>query len=551
MFKQFFKSILLSSLLTFPVSAFYLNLTINLAQSRVGIAQQDNLTITPTLALGENKVENIAQQITVKINSGDKKGSGIIIKKEGNLYTVLTNRHVISSDKPINLTTPDGKVITATQIKGLNLDSLDVVLLQFNSANNYTIAQFANADNLGENTQIYAAGFPYETNKFTFVSGTLIKSPNQAFKNGYQLGYDLNYEQEIAKGMSGGPILTEDGKVIGINGIHAGAVTILYNPFVYQNGQKPTAAEMDRFTRYNWGIPVNNIAKILPKYFSLQDTTITQQTALNTEKTVYNEVKQQAQRGTVRLELLSENTRGSGVIVGKNNNTYYVLTGAHVVEELSAPRNLEIITPDGKTHKANNQSVIIFKGADMALVEFTSEQQYEQVTIATKKPNEGKDNFTFVAGFPADTKEFTFTAGQIFDESRGSASETGNSANLSTGYDMVYTNITAAGMSGGPVLDLRGNLVGIHGRVEGENIINQATGKQEIVFLGHSFGVPVEIFLGRLQVCSIPPLETPPNPPLEGGGQLYPPYEAGCFHSQNLNERKSKTFIFISSFLDF
>ncbi len=25
----------------------------------------------------------------------------------------------------------------------------------------------------------------------------------------------------------------------------------------------------------------------------------------------------------------------------------------------------------------------------------------------------------------------------------------------------------------------------------------------------------------------------------------------GCFHSQNLNERKSKTFIFISSFFDF
>jgi tetratricopeptide (TPR) repeat protein/S1-C subfamily serine protease len=523
MFQQVFKSILLSSLLTFPVSIFYFNLTINVAESRVGIPHQGLIPPNPPYhgltppnpPYQENEVENIAIQMTVQISSGDRRGSGIIIKKEGNVYTVLTNRHVISQGNKTTVVTPDGEVVEATPVSEVNLSNLDVFLLRFNSAGSYGIAEFTNPQNLTTNTVIYAAGFPYQTNKFTFVSGSLIESPNMAFKEGYQLGYDLNYDEEIAKGMSGGPILTEQGKVIGINGIHASAVTILYNPFVYANGQAPTAAELDRFTRYNWGIPITNISENIPQYVSFRDGNREQIRTVNPKEgdnTVFNEVKRQAQKFTVRLELLSENSRGSGVIIAKKNNTYYVLSSSHVVEELTKPRNLQVITPDGQIQAANNETVILFRGLDLALIEFNSNKSYEVATLAAHKPNQTGDNFTFVGGFPAETPEqFTFTAGQIFEEQRAVATKVGNTDNLGTGFDLVYTNITQAGMSGGPVLDLRGNVVGIHGRVEGENIIQQATGKRETVILGYSFGVPIASFLGRLESCSISPNQQCPN----------------------------------------
>ncbi|NEP53002.1 MAG: trypsin-like peptidase domain-containing protein, partial [Moorea sp. SIO3C2] len=40
--------------------------------------------------------ELLATQITVKVIAGKTWGSGIIINREGSVYTVLTNRHVLT-----------------------------------------------------------------------------------------------------------------------------------------------------------------------------------------------------------------------------------------------------------------------------------------------------------------------------------------------------------------------------------------------------------------------------------------------------------------------
>jgi len=46
-------------------------------------------------------------------------------------------------------------------------------------------------------------------------------------------------------------------------------------------------------------------------------------------------------------------------------------------------------------------------------------------------------------------------------------------------YEMVYTNITQKGMSGSPVIDTGGRLIGIHAAAEGDSIsINQETGEK-------------------------------------------------------------------------
>ena len=50
-------------------------------------------------AIAQDAVARIAKAITVRIE-GSTQGSGVIVKKEGNRYTVLTAWHVVSGNRP-------------------------------------------------------------------------------------------------------------------------------------------------------------------------------------------------------------------------------------------------------------------------------------------------------------------------------------------------------------------------------------------------------------------------------------------------------------------
>src|SRR6476661_1692275 len=46
------------------------------------------------------QLEQLARSIAVKIRSKDVLGSGILIRKQGNVYTVVTNEHVLLGGDP-------------------------------------------------------------------------------------------------------------------------------------------------------------------------------------------------------------------------------------------------------------------------------------------------------------------------------------------------------------------------------------------------------------------------------------------------------------------
>jgi len=65
---------------------------------------------TLAVALESVEVGRIAKSITVLIRgNGASLGSGVLIQKEGNTYTVLTARHVVPGSAQYELETPDGK----------------------------------------------------------------------------------------------------------------------------------------------------------------------------------------------------------------------------------------------------------------------------------------------------------------------------------------------------------------------------------------------------------------------------------------------------------
>jgi S1-C subfamily serine protease len=165
------------------------------------------------------------------------------------------------------------------------------------------------------------------------------------------------------------------------------------------------------------------------------------------------EVSKVAKNITVQIDGTNP---GSGVLIERQGNTYTVLTAAHVVE---TEDDYEVITPDRQRHPIELKTIKRFPKIDLAILKFTSPQRYRTAEIGdSTQITEGTSSY--VSGFrlksTAGTEaSFRFSSGQIFANA---------SHPLSDGYALVYDNPTFHGMSGGPVLNQKGQLIGVHGR---------------------------------------------------------------------------------------
>lgn len=192
---------------------------------------------------------------------------------------------------------------------------------------------------------------------------------------------------------------------------------------------------------------------------------------------------------------------GSGVIIGKENTKYYVLTAAHNFKQRHLEQNLDygIRTSDGLVHVVRQindgrgcpltnefdklATLVRFgcyslkiperlKGLDLAVVAFQSPNNYAVASIGpTNDLNIG--DFVYVSGWPDPEKEKDpetgYCRGKVTKRARRIASVivTGkiDDPNQSeNGYSIFYLDFTRPGMSGGPVFDQNGFLIGIHGR---------------------------------------------------------------------------------------
>ncbi|PHJ58150.1 hypothetical protein VF14_22385 [Nostoc linckia z18] len=163
-------------------------------------------------ALTPSEIANIARQITVRID-GANTGSGVIIERQGNVYTVVTNWHVVQLKGNYTLQTPDGKRYTFNNSQVKPLPGVDLAVFQFTSNQNYRVAEKGNSDQVALGTNIAVAGYPQDTPDIRFLRGeisTLVTKP----KDGYAFVYDIGG----FPGMSGGAILDEQGKLVGIHG---------------------------------------------------------------------------------------------------------------------------------------------------------------------------------------------------------------------------------------------------------------------------------------------------------------------------------------------
>jgi len=215
------------------------------------------------------------------------------------------------------------------------------------------------------------------------------------------------------------------------------------------------------------------------------------------------DIRNTAKEITVLIRESGKN-HGSGVIIARSGDTHFILTAKHVVSKKPDSPSYEVIAPDGSSsYEINDASIVPLDGVDLAIVPFISKKRYkiatifdkeEKVTIldddSTSKSSQ-MDQPVVVAGYPMDVSqpgEPVLTLGLLLDKE--AAFSTAQNP-FDGGYELLYTNATQKGMSGGPVLDADGRVIGIHGETEGDSTTNI-----DIEF-GYSLGIPIHEFLER------------------------------------------------------
>jgi tetratricopeptide (TPR) repeat protein len=224
--------------------------------------------VQPVAAKSASEIQSIAKAVTVeiKLKQLDRVGSGVIIDKKGDLYTLATNRHVICGtsncqnipqSEVYSLGLFDGQKYQVQQsaIKVLGND-FDLAIIQFRSSRNYMVAKVAASENLKVEDAVYTAGFPFEQPGFTFGEGVAIAVVNKRL-TGDKGGYTIAYNAFTLPGMSGGGVFDGNGQLVAIHG---------YGDRFRENTEIDNKSRVDSKVGLNRGIPirwlVQNLAEV-------------------------------------------------------------------------------------------------------------------------------------------------------------------------------------------------------------------------------------------------------------------------------------------------
>lgn len=157
-------------------------------------------------------------------------GSGVIISADG--YAV-TNHHVVENAKQIMVTMPDKTKMDAKLIATDPLADIAVIKLQPPVPTKFPFAEFGDSSKLEVGDRVFAMGSPLAISQSVtmgIISNTEMVMPDRFGPDKMEMeGEDvgsivkwIGHDALIEPGNSGGPLVSTEGKIVGINEISYG-----------------------------------------------------------------------------------------------------------------------------------------------------------------------------------------------------------------------------------------------------------------------------------------------------------------------------------------
>ncbi len=146
-------------------------------------------------------------------------GSGAFITADG---YALTNHHVAGSRSKVRVSLPDGRRLSATNICTDSLGDIALFKVDLSPGETVPYLEFGDSDALQVGQYVLAIGNPFglaqstpRDKKYPSVSLGIVSALHR-----YQEGYSdcIQTDAAVNPGNSGGPLVTLDGKLVGING---------------------------------------------------------------------------------------------------------------------------------------------------------------------------------------------------------------------------------------------------------------------------------------------------------------------------------------------
>ncbi|NET70031.1 MAG: trypsin-like peptidase domain-containing protein [Sphaerospermopsis sp. SIO1G2] len=200
-----------------------------------------------------------------------------------------------------------------------------------------------------------------------------------------------------------------------------------------------------------------------------------------------------------RKRQIRTNQGSGGLIVAEKNNTYYILTNEHAIPP-GADCYGVVVWDGSKKHEtyiiedANIEYIDRPRyGIDLALIklEINSAGKYY---IASLKNSDtiSESSQLFISGWPKVEEKETSTTRRFISVQKINNWQTDNVNKCPTerGYKLCYIGETSGGMSGGPIFDANGYVVGIHGRGDKDDSKSQL-GPQRA-------GIPINEFINLI-----------------------------------------------------
>ena len=277
----------------------------------------DILTFTLVSNAVENKkvtadcrtIPDVADNSTVKISPvDDEPSSGVIISKKGNIYTVLTVAHGVKSQdildyNPLKIQSRyDEYNVIAGQLLDEGVKSLDLAIIRFESSKNYIPIIFGSSQQTQKWDKVTILGYPITSTNRTGqpqiypLETTLIEINANRGK-----GYDMSYAGNGWEGMSGGAIINDCGRLLGIHGRGDSLGTIK---------NEESNEEMSLRGPFAAGIPIDYFVNLLP----LPNLKISE-IAINIKPNFNSLISEDVQKSFIDLGLseLESNNLGSAI----------------------------------------------------------------------------------------------------------------------------------------------------------------------------------------------------------------------------------------------